>query len=78
MLGADVKSSSKSLTCYWLAYWIAYWPAGSWAGPAWFEMLLGLGGNQGGGGGEKGRGTSAVTVMVLPKTGPARSLSWSF
>ena len=25
-------------------------PAGSWAGPAWFKMLLGLGGNQGGGG----------------------------
>ena len=29
-------------------------PAGSWAGPAWFKMLLGLGGNRGGGGGEKG------------------------
>ena len=29
-------------------------PAGSWAGPAWFKMLLGLGGNQGGGGGERG------------------------
>ena len=30
-------------------------PAGSWAGPAWFKMLLGLGGNQGGGeGGGKG------------------------
>ena len=31
--------------------------AGSWAGPAWFKMLLGLGGNQGGGvggGGERG------------------------
>ena len=30
---------------------------GSWAGPAWFKMLLGLGGNQGGGvrgWGEKG------------------------
>ena len=29
---------------------------GSWAGPAWFEMLLGLGGKQGGGvgGGERG------------------------
>ena len=26
-------------------------PAGSWAGPAWFKMLLGLGGNRGGGGG---------------------------
>ena len=25
-----------------------------WAGPAWFKMLLGLGGNQGGGGGERG------------------------
>ena len=25
--------------------------AGSWAGPAWFKMLLGSGGNQGGGGG---------------------------
>ena len=23
-------------------------PAGSWAGPAWFKMLLGLGGSQGG------------------------------
>ena len=31
-------------------------PAGSWAGPAWFKMLLGLGGNQGGGGGEGKRG----------------------
>jgi hypothetical protein len=29
-------------------------PAGSWAGPAWFKMLLGLGGNQGGGVGEMG------------------------
>ena len=27
---------------------------GSWAGPAWFKMLLGFGGNQGGGGGERG------------------------
>ena len=27
---------------------------GSWAGPAWLEMLLGLAGNQGGGGGGKG------------------------
>ena len=27
---------------------------GSWAGPAWFKMLLGLGGNQGGGGGKGG------------------------
>ena len=27
---------------------------GSWAGPAWFKMLLGLGGNLGGGGGGKG------------------------
>ena len=25
-------------------------PAGSWAGPAWFKMLLGLGGNRGAGG----------------------------
>ena len=30
-------------------------PAGSWAGPAWFKMLLGLGGNRGGGGGERGK-----------------------
>ncbi len=30
-------------------------PAGSWAGPAWFKMLLGLGGNRGGGGGGKGQ-----------------------
>ena len=29
-------------------------PAGSWAGPAWFKMLLGLGGNPGGGGEGKG------------------------
>ena len=30
-------------------------PAGSWARPAWFKMLLGLGGNQGGGvGGKEG------------------------
>ena len=31
-------------------------PAGSWAGPAWFKMLLGLGGTRVVGGGERGGG----------------------
>ena len=40
-------------------------PAGSWAGPAWFKMLLGLGGEPGwwgggGKGGEKGGHTLSV------------------
>ena len=34
--------------------WPGPGPAGSWAGPAWFKMLLGLGGNRGGGRGERG------------------------
>ena len=43
-------------------------PAGSWAGPAWFKMLLGLGGSQGGGE-EKGliSCTSSITFHLVPR-----------
>ena len=41
---------------------------GSWAGPAWFKMLLGLGGRQGGGGG-KGviSCTSSITFHLVAR-----------
>ena len=38
------------LCCYWIYPSCVSSRLGSWAGPAWFKMLLGLGGNQGGGG----------------------------
>ena len=51
-------------------------PAGSWAGPAWFKMLLGLGGNQGGGvgGGEKGGPLPPLPLPSPPE--PTKLTYW--
>ena len=41
---------------------------GSWAGPAWFKMLLGLGRNQGGGVGGGEKGGHPLSVFLIRKT----------
>ena len=74
---AKTKPARPRTLAYWIAYCIAYCIAygidpscvssrvlgrtGSWAGPAWFKMLLGLGGNQGGGG---GKGVISCTWII--------------
>ena len=47
---------------------------GSWARPAWFKMLLGLGVNQGGGPGDQGRGPlGGLGKLPTPQAGKGQS-----